>query len=51
MTLFDTLSDYAIVPVIAIDDVKDALPLADAPDDPAACRWPRSRFARPRPAT
>lgn len=30
MTIFDTLSDYAIVPVIAIDDVKDALPLADA---------------------
>ena len=30
MTIFDTLSDYAVVPVIAIDDVKDALPLADA---------------------
>ena len=30
MSIFDTLSDYGIVPVIAIDDVKDALPLADA---------------------
>lgn len=30
MTVFDTLSDYGVVPVIAIDDAKDALPLADA---------------------
>ena len=30
MNIFETLSDYGIVPVIAIDDVKDALPLADA---------------------
>jgi len=30
MSFFETLSDYAIVPVIAIDDAKDALPLADA---------------------
>jgi 2-dehydro-3-deoxyphosphogluconate aldolase / (4S)-4-hydroxy-2-oxoglutarate aldolase len=30
MSIFDTLSQYGIVPVIAIDDAKDALPLADA---------------------
>lgn len=30
MNIFETLSDYGIVPVIAIDDAKDALPLADA---------------------
>ncbi|XXK30037.1 bifunctional 4-hydroxy-2-oxoglutarate aldolase/2-dehydro-3-deoxy-phosphogluconate aldolase [Rhodobacteraceae bacterium nBUS_24] len=30
MNIFDTLSDFGVVPVIAIDDTKDALPLADA---------------------
>ena len=30
MNIFETLSEYGIVPVIAIDDAKDALPLADA---------------------
>lgn len=30
MNVFETLSDFGIVPVIAIDDAKDALPLADA---------------------
>ncbi len=30
MGIFDTLSKYGVVPVIAIDDAKDALPLADA---------------------
>lgn len=30
MSIFDNLSDYGIVPVIAIDDAKQALPLADA---------------------
>jgi len=30
MSIFDTLSTYGVVPVIAIDDAKDALPLADA---------------------
>lgn len=30
MSIFDALSDYGIVPVIAIEDAKDALPLADA---------------------
>ncbi|MEO8244618.1 MAG: bifunctional 4-hydroxy-2-oxoglutarate aldolase/2-dehydro-3-deoxy-phosphogluconate aldolase [bacterium] len=30
MNIFDNLSDYGVVPVIAIDDAKDALPLADA---------------------
>ena len=30
MTIFDTLSDFGVVPVVAIDDAKDAVPLADA---------------------
>ncbi|MES0864322.1 bifunctional 4-hydroxy-2-oxoglutarate aldolase/2-dehydro-3-deoxy-phosphogluconate aldolase [Ruegeria sp. SCPT10] len=30
MAIFDALSSYGVVPVIAIDDEKDALPLADA---------------------
>lgn len=30
MSIFDALSEYGVVPVIAIDDAKDALPLADA---------------------
>lgn len=30
MSIFDTLSQHGVVPVIAIDDAKDALPLADA---------------------
>ncbi|MCD1636409.1 bifunctional 4-hydroxy-2-oxoglutarate aldolase/2-dehydro-3-deoxy-phosphogluconate aldolase [Martelella mediterranea] len=30
MDIFETLSGYGVVPVIAIDDAKDALPLADA---------------------
>lgn len=30
MSIFETLSDYGVVPVIAIDDDKNALPLADA---------------------
>ncbi|MCG8511823.1 MAG: bifunctional 4-hydroxy-2-oxoglutarate aldolase/2-dehydro-3-deoxy-phosphogluconate aldolase [Rhodospirillales bacterium] len=30
MSIFETLSRYGVVPVIAIDDKKDALPLADA---------------------
>lgn len=30
MTVFDTLSEYGVVPVIAIDDADQALPLADA---------------------
>lgn len=30
MSIFETLSTYGVVPVIAIDDVKGALPLVDA---------------------
>lgn len=30
MNIFETISDFGVVPVIAIDDAKDALPLADA---------------------
>ncbi len=30
MTIFDTLSAHGIIPVIALDDAQDALPLADA---------------------
>lgn len=30
MSIFDQLSSYGVVPVIAIDDANDALPLADA---------------------
>ncbi|WP_415182713.1 bifunctional 4-hydroxy-2-oxoglutarate aldolase/2-dehydro-3-deoxy-phosphogluconate aldolase [Phaeovulum sp.] len=30
MSIFDTLSAYGVVPVIAIDDAADAIPLADA---------------------
>lgn len=30
MNIFDVLSQYGVVPVIAIDDAKNALPLADA---------------------
>ncbi|MEP4769633.1 MAG: bifunctional 4-hydroxy-2-oxoglutarate aldolase/2-dehydro-3-deoxy-phosphogluconate aldolase [Roseibium sp.] len=30
MSIFDQLSEYGVVPVIAIDDAKDAEPLADA---------------------
>lgn len=30
MSIFDTLADYGVVPVIAIDDAEAALPLADA---------------------
>lgn len=30
MTVFEELGTYGVVPVIAIDDAKDALPLADA---------------------
>lgn len=30
MSIFDALSEFGVVPVIAIEDAKDALPLADA---------------------
>ncbi len=30
MSIFDTLSEHGVVPVIAIDDAKQAVPLADA---------------------
>ena len=30
MSIFDTLADYGVVPVIALDDASAALPLADA---------------------